>query len=78
MAEYALRGAESGQLHTFFQLPLSEYTATGGSRTARGLHTLMLHPEEGLVVWLWHLNETGMLPEREGAIHFRDLARRHE
>ena len=65
---------ESGQLHTFFQLPLSEYTATGGSRTARALHTLMLHPEEGLVVWLWHLNETGRLDARDGAIHFLDAA----
>jgi hypothetical protein len=78
MVEYALRGAESGQLHTFFQLPLSEYTATGGSRTARALHTLMLHPEEGLVVWLWHLNQTGELPERDGAVHFSDLASRRE
>jgi hypothetical protein len=74
MVEYALRGAENGQLHTFFQVPLSEYTASGGSRTARALHTLMLHPEEGVVAWLWHLNEAGRLEEREGRIHFLDLA----
>src|SRR5207253_334414 len=30
--EYARRGCESVQLHTFFQLPLSEYAATHGSR----------------------------------------------
>ncbi|MBI4500239.1 MAG: hypothetical protein HY700_03665 [Gemmatimonadetes bacterium] len=73
MVEYALRGAESGQVHTFFQVPLSEYTATGGSRTARALHTLMLHPDEGLVMWLWHLNEHNLLPERSGEIRFLDL-----
>jgi hypothetical protein len=76
MVEYGLRGAENGQLHSFFQLPLSEYLATGGSRTTRALHTLLLHPERGLVIWLWHLNEQGLLPEREGAIHFLDVAKR--
>jgi hypothetical protein len=73
MVEYALRRAESGQIHTFFQVPVTEYTATGGSRTARALHTLMLHPEEGLVVWLWHLREAGVLPERDGVVRFLDL-----
>jgi hypothetical protein len=74
MLEYALRGATSGQLHTFFQLPLSEYTATGGSRTARALHTLMLHPENGIVAWLWHLNESGKLAPVGGLIRFLDVA----
>lgn len=73
MAEYALRGCESGQVHTFFQLPLSEYTATGGERSARALHTLLLHPTEGLVAWLWHLNEAGKLEERDGVVRFLDL-----
>ena len=76
MVEYALRGCENGQVHTFFQLPLGEYTATGGSRSARAVHTLLLHPEEGLVVWLWHLNEKGELPERDGVVHFQDLVER--
>ncbi len=73
MLEYALRGCENGQVHTFFQVPLHEYTARGGSRTARALHTLLLHPMHGLVPWLWHLNEKGRLEEREGLIHFRDI-----
>jgi hypothetical protein len=72
MIEYGLRGCESGQIHTFFQVPLAEYTATGGGRTARALHTLMLHPTDGLVPWLWHLAETGALAERNGMIHFLD------
>ena len=75
MMEYALRGCESGQVHTFFQLPLSHYTATGGGRTARALHTLLLHPRDGLVAWLWHLHGTGLLPERDGEIHFLDACR---
>src|SRR5207248_1859224 len=40
IVEYARRGCESVQLHTFFQLPLSEYPATHGSRTQRALHAL--------------------------------------
>ncbi len=53
--EYALRGASSFQLHTFFQLPNERYALTGGTRTQKALHELYLHPEDGLVVWLEHL-----------------------
>ena len=73
MVEYALRGCENAQLHTFFQLPLDRYLATGGSRSARALHTLLLHPDEGLVAWLWHLHERGRVGPRDGAIRFADL-----
>ncbi len=76
MLEYTLRGCENGQLHTFFQLPLSEYTATAGSRSARALHTLILHPTLGLAVWLRHLCECGALEERDGAVHLTDLVER--
>jgi hypothetical protein len=75
MLEYAVRGCESGQLHTFFQLPLTEYTATAGSRSARALHTLLLHPTEGLAVWLRHIHETGGLDAPGGCVRFRDLVR---
>ena len=73
MLEYALRGCENGQLHTFFQIPLSEYTATAGSRTSRALHTLMLHPGEGLAIWLQHAHEAGALERRDGLLHFSDV-----
>jgi len=73
MVEYALRGCANGQLHTFFQLPRSEYTATGGSRSRLALHTLLLHPTLGLIPWMWHLNETGQLGERDGVLYFRDI-----
>ena len=73
MVDYALRGCENGQLHTFFQLPLSTYTATGGSRTARALHTLLLHPTEGIAVWLRHLHEAGRFDMRDGVLRFLDL-----
>ena len=76
MLEYALRGCENGQLHTFFQLPKSEYTASGGSRSARALHTLLLHPTEGLAVWLRFLLENGDLEQRDGQVHFLDLVER--
>jgi hypothetical protein len=54
-AEYLLRGASSFQIHTYFQLPSSEYKMTSGGKTARALHELYFHPEEGLVAWLLHL-----------------------
>jgi hypothetical protein len=57
-AEYLLRGASSFQIHTYFQLPSSEYKMTSGSKTARALHELCFHPEEGLLAWLLHLRRT--------------------
>jgi hypothetical protein len=72
MVEYALRGCENGQIHTFFQLPRSEYTARGGSRSAAALHTLLLHPSEGLVAWLYHLHEQGAIEPVDGCLRFRD------
>jgi len=76
MVEYARRGCENGQVHTFFQVPLSEYSATGGSRSARALHTLILHPTDGLAVWLRHLHEAGQLEARDGMVRFLDLVER--
>ena len=57
-AEYLLRGASSFQIHTYFQLPSSEYKMTSGSKTARALHELCFHPEKGLLAWLLHLRRT--------------------
>ena len=54
-AEYLLRGASSFQIHTYFQLPSSEYKMETGGKTARALHELYFHPEEGLIAWLLHL-----------------------
>lgn len=54
-AEYLLRGASSFQMHTYFQLPSSEYKMKTGGKTARALHELYFHPEEGLLAWLLHL-----------------------
>ncbi len=53
--EYALRGASSFQLHTFFQLPSEQFVLRSGNRTQKALHELYLDPEDGLVVWLEHL-----------------------
>ncbi len=74
MVEYALRGCENGQVHTYFQLPLSQYLARAGSRTGRALHTLLLHPDDGLVVWMQHLHEAGRLERADSAVRFLDLA----
>ncbi|MBA2705210.1 MAG: hypothetical protein H0U60_15335 [Blastocatellia bacterium] len=54
-AEYLLRGASTFQIHTYFQLPSSEYTMQTGGKTARALLELYFHPEEGLLAWLLHL-----------------------
>jgi hypothetical protein len=56
-AEYLLRGASSFQIHTYFQLPSSEYKMRSGSKTARALHELYFHPQEGLIAWLLHLRQ---------------------
>src|SRR5213595_487064 len=74
IVDYARRGCESVQLHTFFQLPLSEYAATRGSRTQRALHALVFHPSDGLVAAMLELEAAGELERRDGALHFLDLA----
>lgn len=71
---YARRGCESVQLHTFFQLPLSEYPASRGSRTARALHALVFHPAHGLVAAMLRLESHGDLERRGGVLHFLDVA----
>ena len=71
--EYAKLGCESVQLHTFFQLPLSEYPATAGSRTQRALHALLFHPESGLLGGLLDLEESGRIHRREGELRYLDV-----
>ena len=71
--EYAKLGCESVQLHTFFQLPLSEYPATAGSRTQRALHALVFHPESGLIAGLLDLEQSARLHRREGELRFLDV-----
>ncbi|OLD43023.1 MAG: hypothetical protein AUI55_04005 [Gemmatimonadetes bacterium 13_1_40CM_2_70_7] len=73
MIEYARRGCSSVQLHTFFQLPLSEYPALNGSRTQCALHKLIFDPTDGLVACLLELEDQGALERRGGELHFLDL-----
>lgn len=74
LVEYALRGATSAQLHTFFQLPAGQYAAALDSRISSALMTLIYHPEDGLIAWIAHLGETGVLQARDGLLHFLDIA----
>jgi len=71
--EYARRGCESVALHTFFQLPLSYYPATRGSRTQRALHALVFAPGDGLIAGMLELETEGRLARRDGELHFLDL-----
>ena len=73
MLDYARRGCESVELHTFFQLPLSQYPATHGSRTQRALHALLFAPEDGLIAGMLALEARGELERRDGELHFLDL-----
>jgi hypothetical protein len=74
MIEYALRGAESGQLHTYFQLPRAMYRSGSPSRTAAALHELVLHPDHGLIAWMLALGEMGWIERRDGVLHFLDVS----
>jgi hypothetical protein len=73
LVEYARLGCQSAQLHTFFQLPLSEYPATDGSRPQRALHALVFEPREGLINAMLELERTGVLSRRGGELRFLDL-----
>ena len=71
--DYARCGCESVQLHTFFQLPLSEYPATHGSRPQRALHALVFHPRDGLIAGMLELEARGELERHGGELRFLDL-----
>ena len=71
--DYARAGCESVALHSFFQLPLSEYPASEGSRTQRALHALLFHPADGLVAGMLELEQAGVLHRRGGELRFLDL-----
>jgi len=70
---YARRGCESVQVHTFFQLPLSEYPATHGTRPQRALHALVFHPQDGLIAGMLDLEAQGELVRQGGDLRFLDL-----
>ena len=72
---YARRGCESVQLHTFFQLPLSEYPAEAGTRPERALHALVFDPAHGLIAVMLELEEQGTLHREGGELRFMDLTR---
>jgi len=71
--EYARRGCESVQLHTFFQLPLSAYPATHGSRSQRALHVLVFHPRDGVIAGMLELEARGQLERQQGELRFREV-----
>jgi hypothetical protein len=73
LLDYARLGCESAQLHTFFQLPLSEYPATAGSRPQRALHALVFHPTDGLIAGMLDLEADGFLERRAGELRFLDV-----
>jgi hypothetical protein len=72
--EYARRGCESVQLHTFFQLPLSQFPATEGSRPQRALHALIFDPRDGLIAGMLDLEQRGLLERHNGELRFLDLS----
>jgi hypothetical protein len=76
LLEYALAGCESVQLHTFFQLPLSAYPASEGSRPQRALHALFFEPGEGLIAGMLQLESAGVLSRVGGELRFLDVCRR--
>jgi hypothetical protein len=73
LLDYARRGCSSVQVHTFFQLPLSEYPATAGSRTSRALHSLVFHPAHGMIAGMLNLEAGGELHRHNGELRFLDL-----
>jgi hypothetical protein len=73
--DYARLGCESVQLHTFFQLPLSQYPATDGSRPQRALHALLFHPSDGLIAGMLDMEDEGSLERQDAELRFLDIPR---
>lgn len=70
---YARCGCSTVQCHTAFQLPLREYAAGTGSRTARTLHRLVFDPSDGLLAVMLEEEKAGRLHRHGGELRFRDL-----
>lgn len=73
VAAYARCGCSTVQCHTAFQLPLGEYAASAGSRTARTLHHLVFDPADGLLQVMLEEEDAGRLHRHGGELRFRDL-----
>jgi hypothetical protein len=71
MIEYALRGATGGQLHTFLQLPMEEYSLKSVSRSRAALHEIYLHPRHGIIASMCHIRDRWI--EKSGTLAFLDL-----
>ncbi len=70
--EYLLRGCCNFQMHTIFQLPVTEYRMRTGNKTSRALHMLYFHPQDGFVAWTLHVaRRLGLVPS--SAIRLADL-----
>ena len=70
--EYLLRGCCNFQLHTFFQLPASEFPMSHGTKTAKALHRLYFDPATGFVPWALHVaNRLDF--SRNSAVRLTDL-----
>lgn len=72
--EYALRGAESLQMHTIFQRPNSAFGMRTGSKTERALHELYFHPKEGLITWMLHVKQHQEIRSPDGNVRFKDIS----
>jgi hypothetical protein len=70
--EYLLRGCCNFQLHTYFQLPASEYAMSHGTKTAKALHRLYFDPDSGFVPWLLHVANRLGIPQ-SSTIRLTDL-----
>lgn len=73
MIEYALRGATSGQMHTYFQLPNENYNLKNGSKTRKAMHELIFNPKNGLVPVMLDLKSKFDLPE-DHILRFLDIS----
>lgn len=74
LLEYALRGCQNAQIHTYFQVPDSNYKMKKGGRISKALHELIFNPETGLLAGMLYLHEKGLLNKEEGILRFSDIA----
>lgn len=74
MIEYALRGCENGQIHTFFQVPAENFGLKKGHRVERALNELLFNPEKGLIKAMLYLEEKSVIKALDGVLSFNDIS----
>jgi hypothetical protein len=78
MVEYGLRGCSSGQIHTFFQIPVNNYRMSSGSRSQKAMNELLFNPVDGMIVSMLYLKNILKGNNEDTTLKWEEIYTLHE